>query len=115
VRAKIIEMDADRRRLSLSLKRVGEEDEARQLAGAPALGLSDEVFSEGTEEGGEQVFSEGTEEGGEQVFSEATEEPSDLPPEEVDESIDADRVAPEAPGPGDSDAGYPAAPDDEPE
>ena len=91
VRAKVIEMDADRRRLSLSIKRVGEEDEARRLAGAPALGLSDEVFSEGMEED------------------------SDLPPEEVDESIDADRVAPEAPGPGDSDAGYPAAPDDEPE
>ncbi len=42
VRAKIIEMDADRRRLSLSLKRVeGDED------GEPSeLGLSEEVFTE---------------------------------------------------------------------
>jgi small subunit ribosomal protein S1 len=94
VRAKVIEMDAERRRLSLSLKRVGEEEEARPLAGAPALGLSDEVFSEGTEEGS------------------ALEEGPDLPPEQVDESIDADSVAPETPGPGDSDAGYPAAPDE---
>jgi small subunit ribosomal protein S1 len=43
VRAKIIEMDADRRRLSLSLKRV-EGDEG----GEPSeLGLSEEVFTDG--------------------------------------------------------------------
>src|SRR3712207_613837 len=42
VQAKIIEMDAERRRLSLSLKRVGDEDE--RGAGAP-LGLSEEVFT----------------------------------------------------------------------
>jgi small subunit ribosomal protein S1 len=44
VRAKIIEMDAERRRLSLSLKRVEGED-----GEAPALGLSEEVFSESAE------------------------------------------------------------------
>src|SRR6187551_2529269 len=45
VKARIIEMDAERRRLSLSLKRVdGDQDEA------PALGLSEEVFSEDAEE-----------------------------------------------------------------
>src|SRR5205823_4770079 len=49
VRAKIIEMDADRRRLSLSLKRVeGDEGPSGPLGGA-SLGLSEEVFSE-TEE-----------------------------------------------------------------
>jgi small subunit ribosomal protein S1 len=48
LRAKIIEMDADRRRLSLSLKRVEEGESARPGIGedAPELGLSDEVFTE---------------------------------------------------------------------
>jgi small subunit ribosomal protein S1 len=47
VNVKIIEVDADRRRLSLSLKRV-EEGEVLQPppAGVPALDLSEEVFSE---------------------------------------------------------------------
>jgi small subunit ribosomal protein S1 len=50
VQAKIIEMDAERRRLSLSLKRVEEGEAARPAIGeaAPALGLSEEVFSEET-------------------------------------------------------------------
>ncbi len=43
VRAKIIEMDAERRRLSLSLKRVEDGDGAR---GGTELGLSEEVFTE---------------------------------------------------------------------
>ena len=46
VRVKIIEMDAERRRLSLSLKRV-DDGERPQLADAPGLGLSEEVFSAG--------------------------------------------------------------------
>jgi small subunit ribosomal protein S1 len=49
VRAKIIEMDAERRRLSLSLKRVEEGESTRPgigEAGAPDLGLSEEVFAE---------------------------------------------------------------------
>src|SRR5918995_334784 len=49
VRAKIIEMDADRRRLSLSLKRVEEGESARPGIGedaTPDLGLSEEVFTE---------------------------------------------------------------------
>jgi small subunit ribosomal protein S1 len=50
VQAKIIEMDAERRRLSLSLKRVEEGEAARPAIGeaAPALGLSEEVFAEET-------------------------------------------------------------------
>ncbi len=49
LRAKIIEMDAERRRLSLSLKRVEEGESARPGIGedAPDLGLSEEVFVEG--------------------------------------------------------------------
>ena len=47
VQVKIIEMDAERRRLSLSLKRV-EDSEGGQLRGedAPPLALSEEVFSD---------------------------------------------------------------------
>jgi small subunit ribosomal protein S1 len=52
LRAKIIEMDAERRRLSLSLKRVEEGEAARPGIGeeAPDLGLSEEVFVEGAPE-----------------------------------------------------------------
>jgi small subunit ribosomal protein S1 len=48
LRAKIIEMDAERRRLSLSLKRVEEGEATRPGIGeeAPDLGLSEEVFVE---------------------------------------------------------------------
>jgi len=49
VRAKIIEMDAERRRLSLSLKRVEEGEATRPAIGeaaTPELGLSEEVFTE---------------------------------------------------------------------
>ncbi|MGH3011044.1 MAG: 30S ribosomal protein S1 [Gaiellaceae bacterium] len=52
LRAKIIEMDAERRRLSLSLKRVEEGEATRPGIGeeAPDLGLSEEVFVEGATE-----------------------------------------------------------------
>ena len=46
VKAKIIEMDAERRRLSLSLKRVEEGDDGPTTASAESLGLSEEVFAE---------------------------------------------------------------------
>jgi small subunit ribosomal protein S1 len=83
VRAKIIEMDAERRRLSLSLKRVEGDTAGQDGGGGPtaALGLSEEVFSE---------------------------EPAAIPPEE----LEADEAAPEAPGPGDSEGGYPAPPEE---
>jgi small subunit ribosomal protein S1 len=81
VRAKIIEMDAERRRLSLSLKRVDGEGQQNGDAGGAALGLSEEVF---------------------------TEEPEGLPPEE----IQADEVAPEKQGAGNSEGGYPAPPEE---
>src|SRR6266516_1652870 len=49
VAAKIIEMDTERRRLSLSLKRVDEGEQPRpRPEGAPELGLSEEVFAETT-------------------------------------------------------------------
>jgi small subunit ribosomal protein S1 len=89
VRAKIIEMDPERRRLSLSLKRVDEGEEPRGEA-APELGLSEEVFTESETDGSPEV-----------------------PPEEVDQSIEADSVAPEEQGPGDSEGAYPEAPEEE--
>ena len=46
VKAKIIEMDAEGRRLSLSLKRVEEGDDGPTTASAESLGLSEEVFAE---------------------------------------------------------------------
>jgi len=49
VRVKIIEMDADRRRLSLSLKRVDEVGARPHIADAPELGLSEEVFTSSPE------------------------------------------------------------------
>jgi small subunit ribosomal protein S1 len=49
VRAKVIEMDAERRRLSLSLKRVEEGEQVRSRETAAPLGLSEEVFTEPAE------------------------------------------------------------------
>jgi len=46
VKAKIIEMDAERRRLSLSLKRVEDGGDGPTTASAESLGLSEEVFAE---------------------------------------------------------------------
>jgi small subunit ribosomal protein S1 len=80
VRAKIIEMDAERRRLSLSLKRVEGEGQQNGDAGG-ALDLSEEVFAENSE---------------------------GVPPEETR----ADEASPEDPGPGDSEGGYPAPPEE---
>jgi len=48
-------MDADRRRLSLSLKRVEGGDERPHLVDAPGLGLSEEVFSDAYAEAAEGV------------------------------------------------------------
>jgi small subunit ribosomal protein S1 len=111
VRAKIIEMDAERRRLSLSLKRV-EEGEAVRGDAAP-LGLSEEVFAE-AEAAPEAPQPEAVADAPGPV-AEAEEEPSELevPPEEVDQSIEADAVAPEEQGPGDSEGEPPASPGEE--
>ena len=91
VKAKIIEMDPERRRLSLSLKRVDDGDAARG-EGAPELGLSEEVFAESEADAPAQ---------------------QDVPAEELDQSIEADSVAPEEQGPGDSDGSYPEPPEEE--
>jgi small subunit ribosomal protein S1 len=89
VRAKIIEMDAERRRLSLSLKRVEDGESTRPPLGeaAPELGLSEEVFAEGE-----------------------TAEPA---PELESEDQSADEAALEEPGPGNSEGEAPAPPEED--
>jgi small subunit ribosomal protein S1 len=108
VRARIIEMDPERRRLSLSLKRVDEGEGGTGVGeGAAELGLSEEVFAESA--AGDSVVEEPLVE---EPMSEesAAEEP---PAEQSDESIQADSVAPEEQGPGDSEGGHPAPPEEE--
>jgi small subunit ribosomal protein S1 len=85
VKARIIEMDAERRRLSLSLKRVDGDlgDEA------PALGLSEEVFSEEAEEAPEleaSVEAEASAEAEAPAEPEASAEPAASAEPEADEA-----------------------------
>jgi small subunit ribosomal protein S1 len=141
VRAKIIEVDGERRRLSLSLKRVegggvvARADDAQPIEGTPDLDLSEEVFpetpqaaeaeavepaaeAEAVEPAAEaeavEPATEVVETPGGEASTEAPEGTDELPPELVDESIAADEIAPDEPGPGDSEGEAPAAPDPEP-
>jgi small subunit ribosomal protein S1 len=131
VSAKIIEVDAERRRLSLSLKRIEgggvtqRADDSEPVEGTPALDLSEEVFPEGAAEAppleAEASVAEPPEEGAaeespaEESSEEAPEEaPAEEPSvEEADSSVEADQVAPEEPGPGDSEGEPPAPPEPE--
>jgi small subunit ribosomal protein S1 len=135
VRAKIIEVDGERRRLSLSLKRVegggvvARADDAEPIEGTPDLDLSEEVFPESPvaeaeapeatvaeAEAPEAAVTEAEvpETPGGEASAEAPADAGDVPPELVDESIAADEVAPDEPGPGDSEGEAPVAPDPEP-
>jgi small subunit ribosomal protein S1 len=119
VKARIIEVDAERRRLSLSLKRVegggvvARADDAEPIEGTPALDLSEDVFPEDqavapVKTDPEDSFVQ-TPAG--EASAEAPETP-DVAPEEVDASIDADAAAPDEPGPGDSEGQAPEPPPD---
>ena len=101
VKARIIEMDPERRRLSLSLKSVEGEEGAD--GDTPALGLSEEVFTDSAE-------AEPAPELSAEAEPEAREETA---PEFTDESVEADQVAPQEQGPGDSEGGHPAPPEEE--
>jgi small subunit ribosomal protein S1 len=129
VNVKIIEVDADRRRLSLSLKRVEDAEEVQPRADGqpletpapPQIDLSDEVFAE-TRSGEEAAAEDLAEEPATEAAAEASEDPEsvstpdipagepDLAPEQADHSIEADAVAPEHQGPGDSEGAAPAPP-----
>jgi small subunit ribosomal protein S1 len=142
VRVKVIEVDAERRRLSLSLKRV-EDGAPVRSAEAPAaqLDLSEDVFPEGN--GGFEPAPAAVEEPVPQAAEpelpaaeaepQAAEaepqvepepqaaveapEPASAPaePAVADEVVEADLASPEQPGPGDSEADYPASPTDDEE
>jgi small subunit ribosomal protein S1 len=112
VRVKILEIDSERRRLSLSIKRVeGQvlpvshrtEDGAGSLENMPELGLSEEVFAEtGTSE--PSIETEAPPPAAEPL------EPGDAP-EPSDEALSAEAPAAEAPPP----AAEPVEPGDAPE
>jgi small subunit ribosomal protein S1 len=126
VSAKIIEVDAERRRLSLSLKRVEgggvtqRVEDSEAIEGTPNLDLSEEVFPEGAEPApalevpvdeasAEEVPAEEAEAPAQEA---AAEEPAVEPAvEEADASIEADQESPETPGPGDSEGEAPAPPE----
>ncbi len=99
VNVMILEIDGERRRLSLSLKRVGEDlqaeprgDGEEPLHVTPHLDLSEDVFKEESEEG------------------EAPEEAAEVA--ETEAEIDADQASPDEPGPGDSEGSAPEAPEE---
>jgi small subunit ribosomal protein S1 len=129
VRVKVIEVDAERRRLSLSLKRVEDGAPVRSAEGpAPQLDLSEDVFPEGTADtlGPAPAAAEALEPEPEpepqaaepepQAAVEAP-EPESAPAEPgvAEEVLEADLVSPEQPGPGDSEADYPASPTEDEE
>jgi len=134
VKAKIIEVDGERRRLSLSLKRVegggvvARADDAEPIEGTPDLDLSEEVFPETQaphDEAEPEAAEPEPEPEPEPVAAAAVETPGgeasetapagtgDLEEELVDESIEADAQSPDEPGPGDSEGEAPSAPETE--
>jgi small subunit ribosomal protein S1 len=115
VRVKILEIDSERRRLSLSIKRVeGQvlpvrpitppaEGDGSDLDDVPELGLSEDVFapagagsSDGTPDAGAEVSPEAVVEAGEATADAAPEAAVDPDP-----FVDADALAEAAPEPGD--------------
>jgi small subunit ribosomal protein S1 len=95
LRAKIIEMDAERRRLSLSLKRVEEGESPRPGIGedAPELGLSDEVFTEQSVAEPEAPAEE-SEAGPSAEPEEAVEPEGAAPPAAEEEPVEPEGAAP---------------------
>jgi small subunit ribosomal protein S1 len=142
VNVKIIEVDADRRRLSLSLKRVDESEQVQPRADgqpletpappAPQIDLSEDVFPEGEAPVEERTGEEATDEAlAEAPVAESTPEipaaepeappaeaeesaaqPEEPPAEDADASIEADAVDPTHQGPGDSEGHAPYAPEE---
>ena len=111
VKARIIEMDPERRRLSLSLKSVEGEEGAD--GDTPALGLSEEVFTDSAEAEPAPELSAETEPAPELSAESEPEAREETAPESTDESVEADQVAPQEQGPGDSEGGHPAPPEEE--
>jgi small subunit ribosomal protein S1 len=130
VRVKVIEVDAERRRLSLSLKRVEDGAPVRSPdAPAAQLDLSEDVFPESPAGAADPTAVEGPEPAPEPLepepMAEVTEpqaaavapepEPEPAEPSVAEEALEADLAAPEQPGPGDSEGDFPASPTEEDE
>jgi len=92
VSVKIIEMDAERRRLSLSLKRVEGEEPRPRPEGAPPLRLSEEVFSE-TRTAPAEIDDEP------EVVDEETPEPAAVVEHEVEAEMEVEPAAEAEPEP----------------
>jgi small subunit ribosomal protein S1 len=135
VNVKIIEVDAERRRLSLSLKRVDDSEEVQPRADGqpletpapPQIDLSEDVFPEGEGAIEERTGEEATDEAlAETPVAESTpdipagepeetpsDEPEEMPSDEdADASIEADAADPTHQGPGDSEGHAPYAPEE---
>jgi small subunit ribosomal protein S1 len=113
VNVMILEVDAERRRLSLSLKRVAEGMEPRPRAdGAesvhltPHLDLSEDVFKDEPAVGAEVPEAAPAEEAPAAVEAPLAEE---LPA--TDDELQADEASPLEPGPGDSEGSPPEPPE----
>jgi hypothetical protein len=120
-------VDAERRRLSLSLKRIEgggvteHADDSEAVEGTPNIGLSEEVFPEGGEPQAEvaEVAEESEGEPAPELpetepQAEVTAPEPEVPveePEQLAASIEADQASPDEPGPGDSEGEPPAPPD----
>ena len=131
VNVMILEVDAERRRLSLSLKRVDEGDQPEPRAdGAesvhltPHLDLSEDVFKENEDDRCGSRRRAEVEDDAPQDEDDAPQDEDDAPQDEDDapqdeddapsvleDSIAADEASPDEPGPGDSEGGPPEAPE----
>jgi small subunit ribosomal protein S1 len=126
VNVKIIEVDADRRRLSLSLKRVDEGDDVQPRADGqpletpapPQIDLSDEVFADESQGAGAEAPSDSVLQGEEEAADAepAAESTPKVPEPEAEElpaeEMEADAVDPTHQGPGDSEGHSPYAPEE---
>jgi small subunit ribosomal protein S1 len=126
VNVKIIEVDADRRRLSLSLKRVDEGDDVQPRADGqpletpapPQIDLSDEVFADESQGAGAEAPSDTVLQGDEEAADAepAAESTPEVPEPEAEElpaeEMEADAVDPTHQGPGDSEGHSPYAPEE---
>jgi small subunit ribosomal protein S1 len=104
VKAKVIEVDAERRRLSLSLKRVegggvtDRAEDAEAVEGTPNLDLSEEVFPESSAAPEAEPLPEDEPEA-EPDLEPVPEEPSEEPVSEAAEEPAAEEPAAEEPAP----------------
>jgi small subunit ribosomal protein S1 len=124
VNVMILEVDAERRRLSLSLKRVAEgmqpqprADGAESVHLTPHLDLSEEVFKDepaAEVEAEAEAASPETEARAEEPAAEAAPPEAEARAEEtpaIEDDLTADEASPLEPGPGDSEGGPPEPPE----